>query len=526
MSLWALILFASTKLLCVGGFLSPPSNIDFKITRSIPSKILNEHSQSNRCEDIDRRSFIRDSILTTSLIGLGEKVKARGLVKFPCKDYEFLNTYHFFRAGDSLLEEEGIWSTNPLFLTNREAALSQKGIEQVEEMCKELRADGVAPTVVRYSLAAAAIDSSNIIGKELKVGRDRLVPEFNFMDPRAIGQWDYSPLDQTLEAVWALDVLEAGNDGIGGRPPSNEDGTPHETLGDQVVRLQNLISVLETQYSGDTVLLVFPDGTGPALLTCLMGGIPLNRVHEFEYRPGEVRLDINYNTAHALLESKPSDEYLAAIERGQSKLKKLLDNPDESLNVRDRQYAEELKREEEAKLALAKKQKLEEETAKKKRSAESQNISIQVPAQASVTVDKSMIGIGGFTVASAIGAAALFGGDNKTDENDSPPTEKSLDVITKEETTEEPANGIPDNFATSVNLEDVFVVKNDDKIQDDVSNDVDVKATESKEESMMVRPSSAWDPDEDDGGAAWLGSLSDIINEVDSEEKVSKSEDL
>ena len=257
-----------------------------------------------------------------------------------------------------------------------------------------------------------------------------------------------------------------------------------------------------------------------------MGGIPLNRVHEFEYRPGEVRLDINYNTAHALLESKPSDEYLAAIERGQSKLKKLLDNPDESLNVRDRQYAEELKREEEAKLALAKKQKLEEETAKKKRSVESQNISIQAPAQASVTVDKSMIGIGGFTVASAIGAAALFGGDNKTEENDSSPTEKSIDVITKEETTEEPANGIPDNFATSVNLEDVFVVKNDDKIQDDVRNDVDVKATESKEESMMVRPSSAWDPDEDDGGAAWLGSLSDIINEVDSEEKVSKSEDL
>ncbi|GFH53112.1 hypothetical protein CTEN210_09588 [Chaetoceros tenuissimus] len=522
MSLWTLILFASTNLLCVGGFLSPHSTKDFKITRSIPrSKTLNEHSQSNGCEDIDRRSFIRDSILTTSLIGLGEKAKARGLVKFPCKDYDFLNTYHFFRAGDSLLEEEGIWSTNPLFLTNREAALSQKGIEQVEEMCKELRADGVAPTVVRYSLAAAAIDSSNIIGKELKVGRDRLVPEFNFMDPRAIGQWEYSPLNQTLEAVWALDVLEAGNDGIGGRPPSNEDGTPHETLGDQVVRLQNLISVLETQYSGDTVLLVFPDGTGPALLTCLIGGIPLNRVHEFEYRPGEVRLDINYNTARALLESKPSDEYLAAIERGQSKLKKLLDNPDESLNVRDRQYAEELKREEEAKLALAKKQRLEEEAAKKKRSVETQNISNQAPAQASVSVDKSMIGVGGITVASAIGAYNLFGGDNETNEIDNPPTEKSIYV--KEETMEESVNGIPD---TSVNLEDLFIVKNDEKIQDDVSNDVDVKTIESKEEPIMARPSPAWDPDEDDGGAAWLGSLSDIINEVDSEEKVSKSEDL
>lgn len=44
------------------------------------------------------------------------EAQARGLVKFPCKDYTFLNTYHFLRAGESLLEEEGVWVTNPLFL--------------------------------------------------------------------------------------------------------------------------------------------------------------------------------------------------------------------------------------------------------------------------------------------------------------------------------------------------------------------------------------------------------------------------
>lgn len=50
------------------------------------------------------------------LLTSNDKAQARGLVRFPCKDYEFLNKYHFMRAGESLLEEEGVWTTNPLFL--------------------------------------------------------------------------------------------------------------------------------------------------------------------------------------------------------------------------------------------------------------------------------------------------------------------------------------------------------------------------------------------------------------------------
>lgn len=75
--------------------------------------------------------------------------------------------------------------------------------------------------------------------------------------PRAIGGWDFAALNSTEEAVWALDADEAGPYGAGGKPPSNEDGTPAETLADQVVRLTNLMSVLETLYSGDTVSVCF-----------------------------------------------------------------------------------------------------------------------------------------------------------------------------------------------------------------------------------------------------------------------------
>ena len=67
-----------------------------------------------------RRNFVKQISLSPALLtimGFQQKhpVQALGLVKFPCKN-GFLNTYHFMRAGQTLLEEEDIWSTNPLFL--------------------------------------------------------------------------------------------------------------------------------------------------------------------------------------------------------------------------------------------------------------------------------------------------------------------------------------------------------------------------------------------------------------------------
>lgn len=136
--------------------------------------------------ETSRRSFL-GAVVTGSAPLFGSRTAAaRGLVRFPCKD-GLLNTYTFMRAGTSLLELDDVWSTNPLFLTNREASLSEVGEEEVRRACNLLKASGITPTVVRYSLAASCIDTANIVGEELKIGRDRLVPEFNYLDPRAIG---------------------------------------------------------------------------------------------------------------------------------------------------------------------------------------------------------------------------------------------------------------------------------------------------------------------------------------------------
>ena len=228
---------------------------------------------------------------------------AIGLEQFP-QTSPFANCYHLLRAGTSLLEEDDIWSTNPLFLTNREDALSPQGEEQVVASCQILKQPTLTPTVVRHSLAAATVDTANVIGRELVLGRDRVGAEYTFLDPRAIGQWDMLQKSKTIPAIWAMDDMEAGIDGTGARPPPNDDGTPNETLADQMIRLRQLFSLLETQYSGDTILLIFPDGTGPAVLSAMIAGIPLNRVHELELEPGELRLNVTRNSIQELWQSK------------------------------------------------------------------------------------------------------------------------------------------------------------------------------------------------------------------------------
>jgi len=246
---------------------------------------------------------------------------AMGLVRFPCPPGTLMNTYHLIRAGESGYEANDVLITNPLFLTNREDALTDLGIIQVEEACNEMMSKGINPSVVKYSLAAKCIDTVNIMATNMMIGRNRIVPEFTFMDQRQAGLWDGKPLSTTEPAMFALDATEAGKEGRDGRPPANEDGTANETLYDQVVRLRQLMSILETQYSGDEIVLVFPDGGSPALLSCLIAGIPLNKCHALNFAPGEIRFNVNMENSLKLLDEKiSSPEYNDAVTMGNEQL--------------------------------------------------------------------------------------------------------------------------------------------------------------------------------------------------------------
>jgi hypothetical protein len=89
--------------------------------------------------------------------------------------------------------------------------------------------------------------------------------------------------------------------------------------------LRQLLSATEGQYSGDDILLVFPDATSPALLACMMAGIPFNKVHELDYQPGEIRMNVTPESALELLKQREEDlsSYKDMVAKGQTELKRL-----------------------------------------------------------------------------------------------------------------------------------------------------------------------------------------------------------
>lgn len=61
------------------------------------------------------------------------------------------------------------------------------------------------------------------------------------------------------------------------RPPPYFDGTPNESVADVLVRVTQLMSVLETQYFGDSVVVVSPDSDNLSVLQAALTGMDLRR---------------------------------------------------------------------------------------------------------------------------------------------------------------------------------------------------------------------------------------------------------
>ena len=477
----------------------------------------NNYSDDDKINDNDtvivttkRREFLSTclsssslSALATTILSGGGVAHASGLIQFPLVDtssssstnteiyggngggntstsqsrsLSLKNVYHLMRSGRTLLEEQDIYCSNPLLLTNRDAALSPTGRQQVlETAVTKLQQSGVQPSQIRHSLAASAMDTAQIIKDTLKVGQNRINPEFVFMDPRSVGLWEGLSDRVVKDVLLAFDLLEAKSDGTGARPPPNDDGTPNETLFDQKTRLVQLLSGLETQYSGDNILLVFPDPTSPALLQALMAGIPLNEVHLLDFEPAEIRLNVTPESTLELFEKRSrrrnadgtkDDTFLktyeARIQHGQQELDRLLSldattlvSKKDEMILKEQQAIEDQlmrkKQEQEAKQALLDRQlreerqrQMEESSAARERTQQQHRMSTStiVSSTANNKKDKND-GIEQFdlktaTIATSLafsGAVAVFAGItpsspssmlNSKDDND--PSSKKMSV--------------------------------------------------------------------------------------------------
>lgn len=84
---------------------------------------------------------------------------------------------------------------------------------------------------------------------------------YSFLDARGVGALEGLRLGTVYQQVWDGDSLDAN-----WRPPKGYDGTPPESTGDVLTRLRQLLSITETQYVGEDVVIITPDSDTLSIL--------------------------------------------------------------------------------------------------------------------------------------------------------------------------------------------------------------------------------------------------------------------
>lgn len=216
-----------------------------------------------------------------NVLGLG--VAHASLVQMPPQTLN--NRYYLVRAGESEFEKIGIINTNPVAKTNMESGLSEDGKRQTLKAAIQLKEMGACEGScwIWPSITQRAYQAAEIIAYFNNINRSRIVPEYSFLDARGLGAFEGKSLS-FLSKVYETDA-ESPNL----RPPPYTDGTPNESVADVFVRVTQLMSVLETQYFGESIIIVAPDSDNLSILQAALTGLDLRRHSVLSFVPGEVR---------------------------------------------------------------------------------------------------------------------------------------------------------------------------------------------------------------------------------------------
>lgn len=241
-----------------------------------------------------RRAFLSYTAFLlggTTLAGLGTAAlvkpppTAAALVQFPTTYLR--NTYYLVRSGTSYSEERNLTATNPVWKQSGAASLTQAGrVMVVRETLPKLEALGACDEGCWLwpSMTQGSYQTAEALAEGLNLGRSRIVPEYSFLDKRGLGALEDLPLDRTR-----LQVAEGDAKDSKWRPLPNTDGTPNESMEDVLVRVRQLLSITETQYYGEVILIISPDSYNLSALQAAVLGIDLRSHLEYEMAPGEVR---------------------------------------------------------------------------------------------------------------------------------------------------------------------------------------------------------------------------------------------
>ncbi|TVU00172.1 hypothetical protein EJB05_54408, partial [Eragrostis curvula] len=209
--------------------------------------------------------------LALSLAPAPPPASARGLFRMPPQ--RLVNRYYLVRAGESVYEGQGVLHTNPVAKTSVDSGLSPAGLRQTARAALELQRLGACEDDcwIWPSITQRAYQAAEIIAAANGINRSKIVPEYSFLDARGLGAFEGKSLD-TLPELYASDSISPDI-----KPPPISDGTPNESVADVFVRVTQLMSILETQYFGETVVIVSPDSDNLSILQAGLIGLDLRR---------------------------------------------------------------------------------------------------------------------------------------------------------------------------------------------------------------------------------------------------------
>ncbi|WJX88648.1 hypothetical protein P8452_70716 [Trifolium repens] len=195
------------------------------------------------------------------------------------------NRYYLVRSGESEFESMGVINTNPVAKTSVDNGLSDRGKKQAIRAAFDLKEMGACDNNcwIWPAITQRAYQTAEIIASVNSITRSYIVPEYSFLDARGLGAYE----GKTLESVSEIYTSDSISTKI--KPPPIDDGTPNESVADVFVRVTQLMSILETQYFGDTVVIVSPDSDNLSILQAGLLGLDLRRHRDLSFAPGEVR---------------------------------------------------------------------------------------------------------------------------------------------------------------------------------------------------------------------------------------------
>lgn len=246
------------------------------------------------------------SFLSASIIFNNPLISNAGMLTLPLQA-PLHNNLFLVRAGSSFADERNEIQTNPVKKLRMDNGLTPKGQEEArgnnqnnifnfllllydssQAAAKKLLDMGVTPTFIWTSNTERAYETAKVMAQELQLGQNRIVPEYSFLDARAMGIYEGTNMKTAYENIHEEDVKS-----IKYRPPPNNDGTPAESVDDVYVRSNQLVATIESMYSGENVIIVSPDSDNLSILTSAVidenpdQSLPLHS--RFSFLNGEVR---------------------------------------------------------------------------------------------------------------------------------------------------------------------------------------------------------------------------------------------